>query len=124
MRRWLLLLGLVAVATGCGKKPAGDYSVPGRLQALKSANPDERYSAARSLGRHPEEAKEAVPALTEALKDPVGMVRMGAAYGLADLGPEARAAVPALRKALQDRDAEVRKAAAYALGQIEKKKKK
>ena len=86
MGRWLML-GLVVVTAGCGKKPEGDYSVPGRLQALKSPNPDERYSAARSLGRHPEEAKDAVPALTEALKDPVGMVRMGAAYGLADLTP-------------------------------------
>jgi vesicle coat complex subunit len=121
MGRWLLL-GLLAVAVGCGKKPAGDYSVPGRLNALKSANPDERYSAARSLGRHPEKAKEAVPALIEALKDPVSMVRMGAAYGLANMGPEAQAAAPALRKALQDQDAEVRKAAAYALKQIQSKK--
>jgi hypothetical protein len=48
MRKWLLL-GLFVVAAGCGKKSGGDYSVPGRLNALKSANPDERYSAAPAL---------------------------------------------------------------------------
>jgi len=120
----LMVICLIVLLAGCGKKDQTDYSVPGLIGQLKDKDPDMRYSAARSLGRYGAEAKPAIPALVEALKDESPMVRMGAAYGLGDIGPDAKDAVPALKQALKDRDKKVIEAAAYALKRIEAPPKK
>jgi HEAT repeat protein len=114
MRR-VILVGLVVLLAGCGKKT---YSVASLLELLKDKDPKKRYYAARELGHFGAEARDAVPALTEALKDEDKDVRMGAAYALAEVGPDAQTAIPALEQALQDRDSDVRKAADYALKKL------
>jgi HEAT repeat protein len=118
----VLAAGLSLLAVGCGKEKKNSYSVDSLTESLKDANPDNRYQAARALGRLGQKAKPAVPALVEALNDPEKTVRIGAIYGLADIGPAAEDAVPSLRQALRDRDREIVTGATYALKQIQGKR--
>jgi HEAT repeat protein len=121
----LKLVSLVVVlllAAGCGKDKKNTYSVESLTESLKGGSPDDRYQAARALGRLGPKARSAVPALVEAMQDPEKTVRIGAIYGLADIGPEAADALPSLRQALRDRDNEIAKGAAYAVKQIQGKR--
>jgi HEAT repeat protein len=114
--RSTILVGLVILMAGCGKK---EYSVPSLLDTLKDKDPKMRYYAAKELGHFGAQAKDAVPALTATLKDEDKTVRMGAAYALAEIGPDARTAIPALGEASKDQEESVRKAAAYALKRLQ-----
>jgi HEAT repeat protein len=113
----IILVGLAALALGCGKK---EYSVPSLVDTLKKdRDPNMRYYAAKQLGHFGAKAKDAVPALTEALKDEDKNVRMGSAYALGEIGPDAATAIPALGEAQQDNEEAVRKAATYALNRLQ-----
>ena len=94
---------------------APEQAVPRLLAVLKDQNPEQRRTAAQSLGKIAR--KEAVPALVEALHDPDAGVRRYAAWALGMIGEDAvgpdRSPLASL---LFDPDPGVREAAAMALG--------
>ena len=94
---------------------APEQAVPRLLAVLKDPNPEQRRTAAQSLGKIAR--KEAVPALVEALRDPDAGVRRYAAWALGMIGEDAvgpdRSPLASL---LFDPDPGVREAAAMALG--------
>src|SRR5437660_5173557 len=95
--------------------PAPEQVLPRVLAVLKDPNPEQRRTAAQSLGKIAR--KEAVPALVEALRDPDAGVRRYAAWALGMIGEDAvgpdRSPLASL---LFDPDPGVREAAAMALG--------
>jgi HEAT repeat protein len=95
--------------------PTPERALPRLLAVLKDPNPEQRRTAAQSLGKIAR--KEAVPALVEALRDPDAGVRRYAAWALGMIGEEAvgpdRSPLASL---LFDHDPGVREAAAMALG--------
>jgi len=95
--------------------PTPEQAVPRLLAVLKDPNPEQRRTAAQSLGKIAR--KEAVPALVEALRDPDAGVRRYAAWALGMIGEDAvgpdRSPLASL---LFDPDPGVREAAAMALG--------
>ncbi|MCS7045323.1 MAG: HEAT repeat domain-containing protein [Gemmataceae bacterium] len=77
--------------------------IPELLTALRSADRNERLSAAQRLGQLGPSAKSAVPVLAEVVRqDASGTVRIAAADALAAIGKDAKSALPALEAALQD----------------------
>jgi HEAT repeat protein len=94
---------------------APEQALPRLLAVLKDPNPEQRRTAAQSLGKIAR--KEAVPALVEALRDPDAGVRRHAAWALGMIGEDAvgpdRSPLASL---LFDPDPGVREAAAMALG--------
>jgi HEAT repeat protein len=92
-----------------------EQALPHLLAVLKDANPEQRRTAAQSLGKIAR--KEAVPAIVEALRDPDAGVRRHAAWALGMIGEDAvgpdRSPLASL---LFDPDPGVREAAAMALG--------
>src|SRR5262249_55976674 len=106
----LVLLVLVLMMVGCGKKKT-EYTAPSLLQLQKDQAPKVRYYGVRELGHFGGQSGEVFPALIEALKDQDKDVRMRAAYSLAEIGPDAKPAIPALEGAVKDPEAKVRKAA-------------
>ena len=84
--------------------------------ALQAEDPEERRTAAETLGRTGDPA--AVPTLLETLKDEDAAVRRAAVEALGKL--EAREAISALESTLQDEDEQVRVAAAEALERLER----
>ena len=116
---WALLLISLSLA-GCVVStdyadPAPERALPRLLALLKDPNPEQRRTAAQSLGKIAR--KEAVPALVEALRDPDAGVRRHAAWALGMIGEDAvgpdRSPLASL---LFDHDPGVREAAALALG--------
>ncbi len=95
--------------------PAPERVLPRLLAVLRDPNPEQRRTAAQSLGKIAR--KEAVPALVEALRDPDAGVRRNAAWALGMIGEDAvgpdRSPLASL---LFDPDPGVREAAAMALG--------
>src|SRR5438552_7033975 len=95
--------------------PAPEQVLPRLLAVLRDPNPEQRRTAAQSLGKIAR--KEAVPALVEALQDPDTGVRRTAAWALGMIGEDAvgpdRSPLASL---LFDPDAGVREASAMALG--------
>src|SRR5712692_2316833 len=95
--------------------PTPEQALPRLLAVLKDPNPEQRRTAAQSLGKIAR--KEAVPALVEALRDPDAGVRRNAAWALGMIGEDAvgpdRSPLASL---LFDPDPGVREAAAMALG--------
>jgi HEAT repeat protein len=79
-----------------GSDRAGAEILAALTTALADANPATRKSAAESLERMGEKAKDAVPALTKALQDDDWDVRQKAVKALERVGPLAKSAVPAL----------------------------
>src|SRR2546428_11840782 len=67
--------------------PTPEQALPRLLAVLKDPNPEQRRTAAQSLGKIAR--KEAVPALMEALRDPDAGVRRHAAWALGLIGEEA-----------------------------------
>src|SRR2546427_457846 len=127
--------------------PTPEQALPRLLAVLKDPNPEQRRTAAQSLGNIAR--KEAVPALMEALRDPDAGVRRHAAWALGMIGEEAagpdrsplasllfdpdpgvretafrlgkfggEAARPALTAALKDANADVRRLAKAALKEL------
>ena len=94
---------------------APEQAVPRLLAVLKDPNPEQRRTAAQSLGKIAR--KEAVPALVEALRDPDAGVRRYAAWALGMIGEDAVGTDRSpLASLLFDPDPGVREAAAMALG--------
>lgn len=95
--------------------PTPEQALPRLLAVLKDPNPEQRRTAAQSLGKIAR--KEAVPALMNALCDPDAGVRRHAAWALGMIGEVAvgldRSPLASL---LFDSDPGVREAAAMALG--------
>ncbi len=95
--------------------PTPEQALPRLLAVLKDPNPEQRRTAAQSLGKIAR--KEAVPALVDALCDPDAGVRRHAAWALGMIGEDAvgldRSPLSSL---LFDPDPGVREAAAMALG--------
>jgi HEAT repeat protein len=96
--------------------PKPELVLPRLLAVLKDPNPEQRRTAAQSLGKIAR--KEAVPALVGALRDPDAGVRLNAAWALGMIGEDAvgQGRSP-LAMLLFDVDPNVREAAAAALGQ-------
>jgi HEAT repeat protein len=95
--------------------PTPEQALPRLLAVLKDPNPEQRRTAAQSLGKIAR--KEAVPALMEALRDPDAGVRRHAAWALGMIGEEAAGPDRSpLASLLFDPDPGVREAAALALG--------
>lgn len=92
--------------------------LPKLLRAIKHADPDVRWMAARELGEPRRDAAGAIPVLIEALSDPHSTVRRASAWSLGQWRQEAKSAAPALCKLLKDEDRYVRLFAAKALGEI------
>jgi HEAT repeat protein len=119
MPRTPLVLACLALALGCGKKPAPPAANPGGgdnpaaeqsdrdrwLAALKTGRSDARQDAADALAELAEEDAEIIPALVEALKDKtnagpgktfaaqVNSTREAAVIALLRCGPEGEAAL-------------------------------
>src|SRR3989454_7467979 len=74
----LSLAGCVVSTDYAG--PAPEQVLPRLLAVLRDHNPEQRRTAAQSLGKIAR--KEAVPALVEALRDPDAGVRRNAAWAL------------------------------------------
>src|SRR6266571_4358060 len=95
--------------------PTPEQALPRLLAVLKDPNPEQRRTAAQSLGKIAR--KEAVPALMDALCDTDAGVRRHAAWALGMIGEDAvgldRSPLSSL---LFDPDPGVREAAAMALG--------
>jgi HEAT repeat protein len=116
-----LLLGVVALAGGCGTpapplahgKPVGDW-----VRALQDPDVRVRKKAATVLGNVGAIDAAVVPALAGALRDRDAGVRSEAALALLKIGPAAGDAAPALAEAQTDRDPNVRTYAARALERI------
>src|SRR2546428_5023290 len=81
----LSLAGCVVSTDYAG--PAPEQALPRLLAVLKDPNPEQRRTAAQSLGKIAR--KEAVPALVEALRDPDAGVRRNAAWALGMIGEPA-----------------------------------
>src|SRR2546430_6564555 len=95
--------------------PAPEQVLPRLLAVLRDPNPEQRRTAAQSLGKIAR--KEAVPALVEALRDPDAGVRRNAAWALGMIGEPAMGPDRSpLASLLFDPDPGVREAAAMALG--------
>src|SRR5207237_5456360 len=95
--------------------PAPEQVLPRLLAVLKDPNPEQRRTAAQSLGKIAR--KEAVPALVEALRDPDAGVRRYAAWALGMIGEDAVGPERSpLESQLFDQDPGVRDEAALALG--------
>ena len=115
---WALLLSLSlagCVVSTDYADPSPEQVLPRLLAVLRDPNPEQRRTAAQSLGKIAR--KEAVPALVEALRDPDAGVRRNAAWALGMIGEDAvgpdRSPIASL---LFDPDPGVREAAAMALG--------
>jgi len=109
----LSLAGCVVSTDYAG--PAPEQALPRLLAVLKDPNPEQRRTAAQSLGKIAR--KEAVPALVEALRDPDAGVRRNAAWALGMIGEPAMGPDRSpLASLLFDPDPGVREAAAMALG--------
>ncbi len=92
-----------------------EQALPRLLAVLKDTNPEQRLTAAQSLGKIAR--KEAVPALVEALRDPDAGVRRHAAWALGMIGEDAVGPDHSpLAPLLFDPDPGVREAVAMALG--------
>jgi HEAT repeat protein len=117
---WALLLIGLSLAGCVVSTDHADHTPEQALQhlraVLKDPNPEQRRTAAQSLGKIAR--KEAVPALVDALCDPDAGVRRHAAWALGMIGEDAvgldRSPLASL---LFDPDPGVREAAAMALGQ-------
>ena len=109
----LSLAGCVVSTDYAG--PAPEQALPRLLAVLNDPNPEQRRTAAQSLGKIAR--KEAVPALVEALRDPDAGVRRNAAWALGMIGEPAMGPDRSpLASLLFDPDPGVREAAAMALG--------
>jgi HEAT repeat protein len=120
-RRWMALVLLLTLLSGCGKKPPyGSRSVRELEGMLEDPHPEVQAQGALGLGLHGSEARSAVPALVRTLKSPDTLVRQQAALALGKIsGGDADAAtVTALMDALGDPQWSVRRQAALALGEI------
>ena len=93
--------------------PAPEQVLPRLLAVLRDPNPEQRRTAAQSLGKIAR--KEAVPALVEALRDPDAGVRANAAWAIGMIGPDEFDWSPVL-SLLSDPDPRVREMASMALG--------
>ena len=111
--RWMLCIGLLTCALGCGKSTARwcDHA--------KSADPAQRLEAVHALGQRTGDADTVMPILIESLKDDDTYVRRDSARALGRFGPLAKPATAALQARLSDREPSVRKAAAAALKAID-----
>ncbi len=96
---------------------AGD--VKALLSKLKSADADERRSAAKELADMGPDAKDATAALVTALKsDKDTFVRRFSAQALGEIEADPKVAVPALTAALKDDHKELVEAAVTSLGKM------
>ena len=111
---------MLLLPAGCENEP----SFQGRprsywLAELKNPASTARMRAARVVGEHAAEAKQAIPDLLTLLDDREPLVRWMAAEALGKFGPDGRVAAPALKKlAAQDPEARVRDVAGRALRQL------
>lgn len=119
--RFLIMVGLLASLSGCGKAPATlahGQPVTHWVQALRGSEAKTRKKAVKVLANVGLTDAAVLPALIEAVKDRDAGVRNEAVLALLKLGPQARAAIPALAEARQDKDPMVRANAATALAKI------
>lgn len=111
----LVGLSLAACISTNYTDPIPEKAVPLLLKVLKDPNPQQRQTAAQSLGKIGR--KEALPALIEALQDPDPGVRRQAAWSLGMIGDDSKAARLSLISLLFDPAQDVREGAAFALAQ-------
>lgn len=111
---WVILATL-PLAIGCGGNSAEKLIVQ-----LGDVDPVVRRAAAKSLGKQPGEASDAmIAALATASQDADLEVRELAIASLGQLGPAAKSGEPALKKALTDRELSVRLKAAFVLQSVD-----
>ena len=95
--------------------PVPEKVIPLLLKILEDPQPEQRRTAAQSLGKIGRKA--AVPALIKAVKDSDHRVRREAAWSLGMIGDDSEAARLSLISLLFDPTQDVREAAALALAQ-------
>jgi HEAT repeat protein len=115
---FLVGLGLTAcIISTDSTEPTPEQAIPLLLNLLKGQDPEQRRTAAQSLGKIGR--KETLPALIEATNDSDPGVRRQAAWALGAIGDEGDATHLALISLLFDANADVRETAALALAQTE-----
>jgi HEAT repeat protein len=120
--RVLFILGLIILASGCGKRePVISHGRPVShwLQAIHDPDVKTRKKAVVALGHVGKADPAAIPAVIEAVKDADPSVRAEAVLALLNIGPDAKDAIPALTEAQGDKDINVRTYAAKALERIQ-----
>ena len=114
----LLLAGLspaACIISTNHTEPIPEKVIPLLLKVLEDPQPEQRRTAAQSLGKIGRKA--AVPALTKAVRDSDPGVRREAAWALGMIGDDSEATRLALIFLLFDPASDVREAAALALAQ-------
>ena len=96
-------------------EPVPEKAIPLLLKILEDPQPEQRRTAAQSLGKIGR--KSAVPALIKAVKDSDPRVRHEAAWSLGMIGDDSEATRLSLIPLLFDPTPDVREAAAFALAQ-------
>ena len=109
--------GLLSAATPVAG-PAGNTTVAGWLQSLKSNNESIRTSAAYGLDISDECTPDEIALLLGALKDPNAFTRRYVAAALGEVIPPTEQITKALIDALSDPDVAVREQSAVALSKI------
>jgi HEAT repeat protein len=120
--RYILILALAGVLSGCRKAPptlAHGHPVSHWVEALHDPDAAARKKAVSVLGNVGPADAAAIPALIRAVKDPEVAVRDEAILALLKIGPVAREAIPTLIEAQQDEDPTVRSHAAKAVARIQ-----
>jgi HEAT repeat protein len=121
MSRFVLLLVLVFLASGCRRTPpmSGGKPVSYWVEALQSADANARKKAAFKLGNVGSTDPAVVPALLKSLKDEDAGVRRESILALMKCGPGAKEAIPILDELQRsDADAKVRSQAGLALRKL------